>query len=63
MIYNTDLLQSHILNILMSNNLRIVSRRLMVEGRGEPLLRVISFLSHFLTETLSIDVPNRREEL
>jgi hypothetical protein len=31
----------------------------MVGGREEPLLNLISFLSHFLTETLSIDLPNR----
>jgi hypothetical protein len=37
----------------MSNDLRIVSRCLMVGGRDEPLLRLISFLSHFLTETWS----------
>jgi hypothetical protein len=45
----------------MSNDLRIVSRCLMVGGREEPLL--ISFLSHFLTETWSLDVQNGREKL
>jgi hypothetical protein len=63
MIYSTDFLQSHILKFLMSNDLRIVSRCLMVGGREEPLLNLISFLSHFLTETWSLDVPNRREKL
>ncbi len=54
----------HIFKIfLMSKNLRIVSRCLMVGDREEPLLLTISFLSHFLTETWSIDVPNRREKL